>query len=384
MAGEITAIVSQLGVTPEVFLIIVIFAFVAVGALVVIVVSTPIKNVYPYLHPISRVRARKGRLLTEKQITELVETSNNTEVANYLSGMPEYSDVLNESSLEKALDVKMGETYDLIARLAPKQVASAFKVISKKSDINNIKSLLAAKEVGLNQEETADLLIPSGKLYEELLRLADVASVNDVINGLDSTEYAPVLSDAIPDYEEKQMLLPLDAALDKYYLKILLNAQEVPSEGNTQILYSYIGHKVDVDNLNLIIRAKADKLDYEAISDYILNDGYQLREWKIKDLMESEDVLGVISSLDGTKYAPILNEVIPEYNETGSIGVFEVALNKFLIKVAKTYSLKQPLGIGPILGYLTEKEKEIHNLKVIARAKREENFPTSQIQEMLL
>ena len=384
MAGEITAIVSQLGVTPEVFLIIVIFAFVAVGALVVIVVSTPIKNVYPYLHPISRVRARKGRLLTEKQITELVETSNNTEVANYLSGMPEYSDVLNESSLEKALDVKMGETYDLIARLAPKQVASAFKVISKKSDINNIKSLLAAKEVGLNQEETADLLIPSGKLYEELLRLADVASVNDVINGLDSTEYAPVLSDAIPDYEEKQMLLPLDAALDKYYLKILLNAQEVPSEGNTQILYSYIGHKVDVDNLNLIIRAKADKLDYEAISDYILNDGYQLREWKIKDLMESEDVLGVISSLDGTKYAPILNEVIPEYNETGSIGVFEVALNKFLIQISKTYSLKQPLGIGPILGYLTEKEKEIHNLKVIARAKREENFPTSQIQEMLI
>lgn len=384
MADEITALVSQLGITPEVFLVLVIVAFVAVGALIVIIVSTPIKNIYPYLHPISRVRARKGRLLTDKQITELVETSNSTEVTNYLSGIPEYSDVINESSLEKALDVKMGETYDLLARLAPRQIASAFKVMSKQSDIKNIKSLLAAKEVGLNQEETADLLIPAGKLYEDLLRLADVASVNDVIGGLDHTEYAPVLSDALPDYEEKQMLLPLNAALDKYYLKILLNAQEVPSETNTQILYSYIGHKVDVDNINLIIRAKADKLGYESVSDYILEDGYQIREWKIKDLMESEDVLGVISGLDGTKYAPILNDVIPEYNETGSIGVFEVALNKFLIDVSKTYSKKQPLGIGPIIGYLTEKEKEIHNLKVIARAKREENFPTSQIQEMLI
>ena len=56
------------------------------------------------------------------------------------------------------------------------------------------------------------------------------------------------------------MLLPLDAALDKHYLKTLLGAQEVPGDVNTQILYSYIGNKVDVANINLIIRAKADKL----------------------------------------------------------------------------------------------------------------------------
>ena len=47
MAGEITSIVSQLGVTPEVFLVLVIFAFVAVGAIVVVVVTVPILNLYP-------------------------------------------------------------------------------------------------------------------------------------------------------------------------------------------------------------------------------------------------------------------------------------------------------------------------------------------------
>ena len=45
--------------------------------------------------------------------------------------------------------------------------------------------------------------------------------------------------------------------------------------------------------------------------------------------MESEDILGVISSLDGTKYAEVLNAVVPQYNETGSIDVFEKALNKY-------------------------------------------------------
>ena len=100
--------------------------------------------------------------------------------------------------------------------------------------------------------------------------------------------------------------------------------------------------------------------------------------------MESEDVLGVISSLDGTKYAQVLNAAVPEYNETGSIDVFEKALNRFLADAAHTYAMKQPLGIGPIIGYLTLKEQEIHNLKIIARAKREKDFPTSQIREMLV
>jgi V/A-type H+-transporting ATPase subunit C len=330
------------------------------------------------------VRARKGRLLNEKQISELIETANIAEVENYLSGIPDYSDIANSSSLEKSLDTQMGETYDMIARIAPKDIAPAFKVFSKKSDINNIKSLLAAKEVGLNQEETSDLLVPTGKLYEDIQRLTDVTSVNDVIAGLDNTEYSSILSDALPDYEEKKMLLPLDAALDKYYLKTLLGAQVVPSEPNTEILYSYIGNKVDVANLNLIIRAKADNLDYDSIGQYMFNGGYQLREWKLKDLMEAEDVLGIVSSLDGTKYAAVLNAVVPEYNETGSIDVFEKALNKFLSEAAHTYAMKQPLGIGPILGYLTLKEQEIYNLKIIARAKRETNFPTSQIREMLL
>ena len=384
MAGEITSIVSQLGVTPEVFLVLVIFAFVAVGAIVVVVVTVPILNLYPYLNPISRVRARKGRLLTEKQISELVETADVTEVENYLSGIQDYSDIADGSSLEKSLDTKMGETYDMVARIAPKDIASAFKVFSKKSDINNIKSLLAAKEVGLNQDETSNLLVPTGKLYEDIQRLTDANSVNDIISGLDNTEYSAVLSDALPDYEVKKMLLPLDAALDKHYLKTLLGAQEVPGDVNTQILYSYIGNKVDVANINLIIRAKADKLDYESVEPYILNDGYQLREWKLKDLMESEDVLGVISSLDGTKYAQVLNAAVPEYNETGSIDVFEKALNRFLADAAHTYAMKQPLGIGPIIGYLTLKEQEIHNLKIIARAKREKDFPTSQIREMLV
>ena len=384
MADEIATLISSVGLTHETFLVFCLMAVLIVGAVIVIIASRPVLDIYPYLNPSARVRARKGRLFNEKQISEIVETNNVEEVENYLKGIPEYADVLDEYPLDKALDVERANTYDFIARIAPKEVKDPFAVMSKKTDIDNIKSLLTAKEVGLSPDETKELLIPCGSLYGDLESLADSEKVTDIVTSLDGTEYAAALEDALPQYEETNMILPLESALDKYYLGNLLRSSDVPADENRQIVYSYVGTQVDVANLKLIIRAKQDGLDYDQIAPYMLEEGYQLREWKLKDLMESPDVTNVVSGLEGTKYAEALTEVIPVYNETGSVAVFEKALDVYAANYAKSLSVKKPLGVGPIIGYLSQKENEIKNLKIIARAKREAVFPNSKIMEMLI
>ena len=180
------------------------------------------------------------------------------------------------------------------------------------------------------------------------------------------------------------MILALESALDKYYLESLLRSSDVPADENRQILFSYVGTQVDIANLKLIIRAKEDNLSYDDIAPYILEDGYQLREWKLKDLMEAHDVANVISSLEGTKYADALSEAMTKYNETGAVSIFENALDSYLVETIKSLSTKKPLGIGPIIGYVSQKETEIKNLKIIARAKREAGFPNSKLMEMLI
>ena len=280
--------------------------------------------------------------------------------------------------------MQLAETYDLVSRLAPKEVQKSFKVLSKKTDINNIKSLLTAKEVGLSSEETIDLLIPAGSLYDDLERLSEVGSVSEVITGLDGTEYSSVLEDVIPIYEEKQMVLPLESALDKYYLNNLIKSTQVPGDENTEILYAFIGTQVDIVNLKLIIRAKDDNLDFDTISPYMIENGYKLRDWKLKDLMESQGVSGVISSLEGTKYAEVLAEPLNQYNDNGNASVFEKALDDYAAGYYNSLATKKPLGIGPIIGYLSKKEIEVRNLKIIARAKREIDFPVEKLQEMLV
>ena len=156
MADELASLITSIGFTQESFIVFCILAIVVVGAIVVIITSRPILDIYPYLNPSSRVRARKGRLFDEKQMSEIVESNNVEEVENYLKGVPEYADVLDDYPLDKALDVQRANTYDFIARLAPKEVKDPFVVMSKKTDINNIKSLITAKEVGLNAEETRE------------------------------------------------------------------------------------------------------------------------------------------------------------------------------------------------------------------------------------
>jgi V/A-type H+-transporting ATPase subunit C len=172
--------------------------------------------------------------------------------------------------------------------------------------------------------------------------------------------------------------------MDNYLLENLLRSSATPEDDNTLLLHNYVGTMVDVANIKIILRAKADDLKYDDIEFYMISDGYQIREWKLKELMEAEDVAGVVSGLEGTSYAPMLSDAMTEYSETRSMSSFEKALDSHVFKTGKTISLKNQFGIGPMIGFLNKKEKEIRNLKIIARGKREEGYSTAMIKEMLI
>ena len=384
MADELTALIESFGIPGEALLAIIFVAIVVLGAVVVIIITRPLLEIYPYLITNAKVRARKGRLFDEKQFTEILEADDVNDIINYLRGFPEYLEHLEDYSVEKSLDIKLAQAYVLLSKIVPDDIGNAFVVLAKKPDIDNIKSLLAAKEANLTKDETLNLLIPVGKLYGLLEQLIDVNTVEDIVARLDGTEYGPVLEDSLSQYEEKEMILPLEFALDKYYMERLLVASSVPDDENSTILHSYIGSKVDITNLKLIIRGKVDGLDYDVISPYLVQNGYQIKEWKLKDLMEAETLPTLINGLEGTDYYSSVNEVVALYNESKSVSVFENALDEYLTGYAKDLSLKKPLGIGPIIGYINEKEKEIKNLKIVVRAKREDGFSMSKIQEMLV
>jgi len=140
---------------------------------------------------------------------------------------------------------------------------------------------------------------------------------------------------------------------------------------------------IDIENLKIILKGKADGLSSEAISNYTTSKGYELASWKLKELADVESIEGVISSLDGTKYAPIVTENLEEFEKVKSVYVFEKALDSYLVQMGKKLSLRQPFGIGPIIGLITSKELEIRNLKIIIKGKIE-GLSASEIREILV
>jgi V/A-type H+-transporting ATPase subunit C len=385
MAEDITTLVTGLGFPSiEAFLAVMFLILAIFGLVVVISTIRPVLSMFPYTYPNARVRARMGRIFTEKQFSEIIESGNIEEVKNYLRGYPDYAKYIDQYPLEKALDIQLAENYDLVARISPENSRDSFKFLLKKWDIRNLKSIIIAKEVGLSPEETMDLVVPFGELTDKLDTLIDADDINEVLSALEGTEYPQVLEDAIPVYQKTGMLLPLESSLDKHLLENLLRTVATPEDDNTSYLKNYVGDMVDSANLKIILRAKVDGLKFEDIEPYMISDGYQIREWKLKDLMEAEDVAGVVSGLEGTDYAPLLSEALTDYNETSSIATFETALDNHVDDTAKKISLKNQFGIGPMIGFLSRKEREIKNLKIIARGKREEGYSPAQIKEMLI
>ena len=384
MVDEIALIATQMGIPSVDLLGLLALVGLIVGAIIIVVIIRPLLDIFPYAYPNARVRARTGKILTEKQLTEIIESNDLTEVTNYLRGLPDYAKYIDQYPLEKALDTHLADNYETLTQIVPKEIKPIFSVLLQKWDIRNIKSIIAAKEADLSREETVNLVVPFGELKDSLDKLLDAKNITEIINGLEGTAYAHVLDEALPAYQKTGMVLPLEASLDKFFLENLLTAVSNPSDESTRALHSYMGTQIDAVNLSIILRAKAEGLKYDDIQPYIVSDGYQIREWKLKDLMESEGVGNVVSSLDGTEYAQILNDALPEYTKTGSVAPLEAALDEKVRQTAKGLSVKIPFGIGPIVGFLSKKEKEIRNLKVITRAKREAGFSNSKIKELLV
>lgn len=369
--------------SPDLFMIIMLGA--VITALIVVLVTTrQFFQFAPYAYPNARVMARKANLLDRKQMMEIIDAKRPEEAFILVEEVPEYKKYMDKFPFEKAMDMQLAETHELIVRISPKKFKEFFEVLLSRWDIQNIKTILVAKEMGVDVEEIKESIIPFGRLKKDVLdRLIDSENIDEVAEALKETEYDEILQDAIPLYREKGIILPLEASLDKYYFeKLLETVPDTSKNKDIDVLNSMISTNIDIINLIIILRSRADGLEFKDIEGYLIPGGHQLTEWKLKDLLDAEKMPDFISLLEGTDYAEVIRDNLPEYEKTGSISALESALDSYNIELGRILSKKRPSTIGPMINFLASKEIEIKNLKVILRAKQE-GFPPKTITQMV-
>ena len=354
-------------------------------ALITVLISVKQFSAYaPYAYPNARVMARKGRLLDKKQIIEIIDAKKLEDMYNLVSDVPEYKKFIDKFPFEKAMDMDLAETHQVLAKISAKNFKEFYEVILTKWDIQNIKTLIAAKEMAIDNEEIKEKIIPFGKLPEDILvRLLDAENIDEIATALKPTVYYEPVIEAISLYKEKKTLLPLEASLDKYYYEKWLETVSEISNDDGKVLNTLIKTKIDLLNLKIILRARSDGLEFKDIKEYIFADGDQLYEWKLNELMSTEKIVDFVDGLEGTDYADILKEALPKYDKTGSVSVLESALDKYSMGLGVKLAKKRPSTVGPMIGFLSQKEIETKNLKLIYQAKLE-GFPPEEIRKMLI
>jgi len=348
--------------------------------IVVLVLVREFLKFAPFAYPNARIMARRGKMLDKKQIVEIIDAKSMVDVYNLVGELPEYKKYIDKYPFEKSMDMHLAEIHELLFKIFPDKFKDFFEVFVSKWDVRNIKTIIVARETGT--ETIKDIIIPFGKLKKKTLnRLMDAKNIDDIVDTLKDTEYNDTLIGAVHLYKEKGILLPVEASLDKYYYRKLLDTVSEPSNDDEKILYSLVTKQIDIINLKIILRAKFEGIEFKDIEDYIISGAYQLSKWKLKELMDAEKITDFVSKLEGTDYYDVLSDAIPE--KTVSVSALESALDKYALELGTLLSKESPSTIGPSVDFLSRKEIETKNLKIIYRAKNE-GFSPEIIRNMLV
>jgi V/A-type H+-transporting ATPase subunit C len=334
----------------------------------------------PFSYPNARIMAKQGKLLTTSKYEELAEAHSLDEIVSMLKET-DYTDYLSEyvgedytiSKIERALNHHLASVYDQIHAISPNKVKPVFEVLLKRWDIENIIRTLRCIKAN---KDPRDYLIKIGTFTDaQREQLAKAQTMEEVAMSVTS-EFEHLLGSM---QDEEPVKIENELLFD--YYRSLWDYLENARDKNLRLLKAYFGLQIDIINIMAALRINVME-EREEISQDFLPVTYTVSHETLKSIATADDISMVVSVLDKTPYAELFSDLVPKYEERRNISVFEQALNELLISQGREISILNPLGIGPSIGYLAQKQAEVRKLKTIIIGSYERIDP-DRIKEMV-
>ncbi|TYL38466.1 V-type ATP synthase subunit C [Natronococcus pandeyae] len=341
----------------------------------------------------ARVRSRRASLFSDEDYRKLIRMGP-SEIARFMeeteyereinalgtrfSGVDLIEYALNRNlakHFDDLLDWSEGRLYDLIARYL------------RKFDVWNLKTIIRGVYTDSDAEEIQTDLIRAGDLDDRTIdRLLEVDEIEDVIDVLYGTIYYEPLSVAYEEFEETGALVPLENALDREFFEHLLegvsrpNASE-PQEGPEALYIEFLQAEIDFRNARNALRLARSGADLDPAA-YYIEGGVLFDETELSRLVTDYDEL-VDHIGENKRYGDRLSGAMDRLRDADSLIQFEHALDAALLEYADTLSSIYPTSVSAVLSYILAKEREVENIRAIARG-REVGLTESEIEEELV
>jgi V/A-type H+/Na+-transporting ATPase subunit C len=335
---------------------------------------------YPYVT--ARVRAKRAALLPPDVYPRLLQMEI-PEIARFL-GEREYkaetvalgARYAGVDLIEKATSLNLTKTYNQILDFCEGHLRTIVGRYLGRFDLQNVKTIVRAKTYGATADEVEEDLVPAGSLSAEFLRgLAAAPTLNDAFKPLEGTIYAEALDG--PASEVKNWSAWEDRVSRVYYMEFLQSVP--PSTDANRLMRQFIEREIDIVNLKTLLRVWAAKASFDR--EIFLPGGYEMTVEDLHEMVRLDEA-ALMAHLRGYSFYEDIAGDLERVEATG-VGALLRKVEKVHLIEATKYSHLHPLSILPILDYILRKDREVQNIRLIARGK-ESGLSTDVIRDLLV
>jgi len=334
-------------------------------------------NQEEYAFANGRIKKLEKELLNNDILDRMIKSSDAVSALKILteSDLNDYSfDLNNPSNFEVSLDQELLHTYNIIKSISKVSTFNfLYFTFASKYDFHNIKVLIKSKY--LKKEFSNELISPISTIEVEKLKSAVKDEKYEDIP--DSFEF--LIKKTFSEYSKLKEPEIIDYVLDKErYIMIFNKIREVEIiETEELYLKRFIRINIDLANIISCIRAKI-RGDNKAFSkEFLIPEG----DFKTENIIEMYDspLSSWSEKLVHTDYKNIVELGINYFQKNNSLVELEKLRDNFILNFSKIGKYVT-FGIEPLVGFITAKENDIKNIRIIISGKLNRLSP-DQIKE---
>ncbi len=342
-----------------------------------------------YEYVIARVRSRRASLFDDDDYRKLVRMGTSG-IARFMEET-EYETEMNalgaryggSDLVEYALNRNLAKHFDNLLEWSEGALYNYIARYLRKFDAWNAKTVIRGLYAGADSTDVEDDLIRAGEFGDKRLdQLLSAGSIEEVVESLDDTLFGSSLAEAYEVYEAQDVLVPLENAIDRAFYETLLDG--LPSnpepDSATGLYVQFLRAEVDFRNLRNALRLARSGADTDPAA-YYIDGGTLFDQQSLAQLTGHMDNL--VAAVRDSTYGDDLDAALSELEDAGSLVEFERALDAALLEYADTLSNRYPLSVCPVLSYILAKEREVDNIRAIARG-REAGLGPDEIEQELV
>ena len=338
---------------------------------------------YPYVT--ARVKAKRAHLLPAETYGRLLQMEP-PEIARFL-GEGEYKAEMialgaryaGVDLIEMATSRSLSKTYNQIYEFSEGRLRTMVARYLDRWDLQNIKTIVRAKTYGASAVEVEEDLVPAGSFSEEFLRsLVEAATLDEVFDGLKETIYAQALDVLGLTPSQVMNWAEWEDLASRLYYQDLLGSIPPSSEAN-RLMRDFVQKEIDIVNLKTLLRTWFAKASFDR--DIFVPGGLEMSTEELEEMARLEYPQLVQRLSDFSFYEDVAADL--DRAQATGVGVLIRRVERVHLIQAARYAHLHPLSILPILDYIVRKDREVQNIRLIARGK-ESGLSNEVIRNLLV